>query len=568
MTTLSPGRVIAITAIACVCACTGVIGGTGGGSTQGSVPGGGGAGNGGPASGMSGSGGAAPAAASIGQGVVRRLTRTEYNYTVRDLLGTSLTPADSFPPDVGAAGFDNASGSQTVGDSQLTAFETASSSLVEAAFADPAQRARIVTCNIAAGTTCIRSSLEAFLPRAWRRPVQSTEVDRLMALAAVEAQAGGSPEEQLKLALRGALTSVHFMYRVERDPDPTSPTPHPVSDYELASRLSYFLWSSMPDDALFGVASQGTLHQDAVLGAQIQRMLADPKATAMADVFAAQWLQLTVLDNHQPDPTLFPTVTPQVIQSMESETKLFFTDLLDNGGALHSLLDANYTFVDSALAQHYGLPAPTGTGFVKTSLDGTTRIGGLLGHASILTATSGLQHTSAVKRGAWVLGNILCAPPPPPPASVQQMLQANAQQVTMLTNQLTQRQFLQQHRAAPNCAVCHNSIDPVGLGVENYDPVGRYRTTDKGMPIDASGTMSDGTSFKDARGLSAILANDVRLAKCVAQQVFTFGLGRSPTSGEASYLDSLAAGTSDTLATVVTRLIRSDPFRQRRGGGM
>jgi hypothetical protein len=212
-----------------------------------------------------------------------------------------------------------------------------------------------------------------------------------------------------------------------------------VSDYELASRLSYFLWSSMPDDALFGVASQGTLHQDAVLGAQIQRMLADPRATAMADVFAAQWLQLTVLDNHQPDPTLFPTVTPQVIQSMESETKLFFTDLLDNGGALHSLLDANYTFVDSALAQHYGLPAPTGTGFVKTSLDGTTRIGGLLGHASILTATSGLQHTSAVKRGAWVLGNILCAPPPPPPASVQQMLQANAQQVTMLTNQLTQR---------------------------------------------------------------------------------------------------------------------------------
>jgi hypothetical protein len=148
------------------------------------------------------------------------------------------------------------------------------------------------------------------------------------------------------------------------------------------------------------------------------------------------------------------------------------------------------------------------------------------------------------------------------------MLQANAQQVTMLTSTLTQRQFLQQHRAAPNCAVCHNSIDPVGLGIENYDPVGRYRTTDKGMPIDASGTMSDGTSFNDARGLSAILANDVRLAKCVAQQVFTFGLGRSPTSGEASYLDSLAAGTNDTLATVVTRLIRSDPFRQRRGGGM
>jgi len=389
-----------------------------------------------------------------------------------------------------------------------------------------------------------------------------------MALAAVEAQAGGSPEEQLKLALRGALTSVHFMYRVERDPDPKSSSPHPLSDYELASRLSYFLWSSMPDDALFGLASQGTLHQDAVLAAQIQRMLADPKATAMADVFAAQWLQLTVLDNHQPDATLFPTVTPQVIQSMESETKLFFTDLLNNGGALHSLLDANYTFVDAALAKHYGLPAPTGTGLVKISLDGTTRIGGLLGHASILTATSGLQHTSAVKRGAWVLGNILCAPPPPPPPSVQEMLQANAQQITTLTNELTQRQFLEQHRAAANCAVCHNLIDPVGLGIENYDPVGRYRTTDKGMPIDASGAMSDGTSFKDARGLSAVLASDVRLAKCVAQEVFTFALGRSPTSGEGSYLDGLAAGTNDTLATVVTRLIRSDPFRQRRGGGL
>ena len=553
---MMPTRLLAAISVVCLygIACTGTI--TEGGKSTPDPGGAGGAGTVGAGTGTS----------SVGLGVVRRLSGTEYNNTVRDLLFTTLTPATEFQGDVGEDGFDKASGPQTVGATHLAAYEVASERLVEALFAAPAQLARIVTCDLATGNACIRSTLTTFLPRAWRRPVTTAEVDRLMALAATEAMAGGTPVDQMKLALRGALTSVHFMYLVERDLAPTSLVPRHLNHYEIASRLSYFLWSSMPDDALLGAAaSSDSCRTMPPSPAQVTRMLADPKAAAMTNVFAAQWLQLTRLANHQPDPMLFPGVTAALKQSMEQETKMFFQDVLQKGGGMRSLLGADYTFLDPALAQHYGMTAPAGTAFAKVSVTGTNRIGGLLGHASILMPTSGLKMTSAVKRGEWVLDNILCAAAPPPPPAVAKELMDNAAAIAEAAATQTARQFLAQHRAKPQCAVCHDQIDPPGLALENYDPVGRYRTTDKGMVIDPSGTFN-GMAFKDARELTALLSNDPKFAQCLAKKLFTFALGRSPGVEDTTYVARLASGNDDTLPTVIGRLVASSPFRSRRGG--
>lgn len=509
----------------------------------------------------------APTSQSIGQGLVRHLTRTEYNNTVRALLGTSLTPADGFPGDIGADGFDKASGPQTIVANHLTAFEGAAADLVEAAFADPAQRARLVACELATGIVCIKSSLEAFLPRAWRRPAAPAEVDRLMALAATEAAAGGSAEEQLKLALRGVLTSAHFMYLVELDPDPASPTPHPLNSYELASRLSYFLWSSMPDDELLSVAAQGTLQDGTVLGNQVTRMLTDAKAAAMSEVFAAQWLQLPTLLTHQPKADVFPEVTDALKQSMAQETTLFFKDLLATNASVQSLVAGNHTFVNATLAQHYDFRV-TPTEFSKVSVDGTTRLPGVLGHGGVLMLTSGLTKTSAVKRGAWVLENLLCTPPPAPPPDVMKELVEKKQEIEAAAEHVTQRAFLAQHRAQPKCAVCHNLIDPVGLGFENYDAIGRYRTMDQGMSIDATGSLVDGTAFQTPQQLLEILAKDPALGQCVAKKLFTFALGRTPGVEDAEHLAALSANNDDPLSTVLGRLVTSLPFRNRRAGAL
>jgi len=504
-------------------------------------------------------------AQAIGQGVVRRFTHIEYNNTVRALLGTTLTPADSFPGDVGADGFDNASGPQTVVANHLTAFEGGADKLIEAAFLDPAQRARLVSCDLASGNACVRASLEAFLPRAWRRPVQPAEVDRMMGLAATEAAAGGSAEEQLQLALRGALTSPHFMYRVELDPDPASSVPHPLNSYELASRLSYFLWSSMPDDELFSVAAQGNLQDDAVLGQQVSRLLADSKAVAVSEVFAAQWLQLSKLPIHQPKADVFPTITEALKTSMAEETQLFFQDLLQTGGALRSLVGASYTFLNSALSEHYGL-APSSADFTRVSVDGTNRLGGVLGHGSVLMLTSGLTKTSAVKRGAWVLDNLLCTPPPVPSADLMDEILAKQDALEALDQNLTQRQFLATHRVDPKCAGCHNLIDPIGLAFENYDAVGRYRDMEHGVAIDAAGALPDGTPFQNSRELATLLAANPSLGQCVAKRLFTFALGRAPGAEDEAHIAGLVASNEDAIASVLTKLVSSTPFRNRRGG--
>jgi hypothetical protein len=517
---------------------------------------------------------ATPAGLVVGTTVIHRLSRTEYANTVKDLLGASLTSLDTLPADIGGEGFSKTSVSQASAASTVQAYEAASNEVVEAVFKDPKLKARLVTCDLSTGTPCIRSTLETFLPMAWRRPVEAAEVERLLALADTEAKAGGSAEEQLKLALRAALISAKFLYLIEKDPDPASTAPHKLSGYELANRLSYLIWSSMPDAELTALAAQGKIDDDAALAQQVTRMLADPdKGAAITNVFAAEWVQLHEVPLKRPDPMLFPMVNDALQQSMVQQTTKFFQDLVTNGGAIANLVASDYTFVDAGLAKLYGLKAPQGSGFVKTSLAGTTRIGGLLGQSSILMQFSNQVRSSAVKRGVWLLDNIFCSPIPPPPPSVAEAIMAEEMDPEFLAKvaKQTARERLAEHRAPPQCSVCHDFIDPIGLALENYDAVGQYRTMDVGKVIDASGQLqaSDpSTAFTDAFGMTALLAKDNRVASCMAQRLLTFGLTRTLNDSELNYVAGLTSGNSDSVAGVITKVVTSTPFRARSGAGL
>jgi hypothetical protein len=510
----------------------------------------------------------------VGTTVIHRLSRTEYANTVKDLLGASLASLDSLPADTGGEGFSKTSMSQASAANTIQAYEAASTELVEATFKDQKLKARLVTCDLSTGTTCIRSTLETFLPRAWRRPVEATEVERLLALADTEAKAGGSAEEQLKLSLRAALLSAKFLYLIEKDADPASTAPHKLSGYELANRLSYLLWSSMPDTELTALAAQGKIDDDTALAKQVARMLADPeKGAAITNVFAAEWVQLEKVQQKKPDSTLFPMVTDALKQSMEQQTTMFFQDLVTNGGPISNLVASDYTFVDAGLAKLYGLPAPQGSGFVKTSLTGTTRIGGILGQSSILMQFASQVRSSAVKRGAWLLDNIFCSPIPPPPPDVAAATIAQEMDPDFVAKAAAQtwRERLAEHRAQPKCAVCHDFIDPIGLALENYDAVGQYRTKDVGKTIDASGQLKKddpSTAFTDAFGMAALLATDNRVASCMAQRLLTFGLTRPLNDSEIAHVSGLTSGNGDSIADVITKVVTSTPFRARSGAGL
>jgi hypothetical protein len=412
-----------------------------------------------------------------------------------------------------------------------------------------------LTCDIAQAT-CLRTALEGFTPKAWRRPVTPAEIDRLVTLSQTEK---GTADAKLQLALRGVLTSPNFIFLIEKDPAPTSLAIHRLAGHELASRLSYFLWSSMPDDKLF--AATPNLQDDATLTSELGRMLADPKAKALLDEFAAQWFDLPGLDDHEVEAKLFPTVTPALLGNMQDETKLFFQDLLSNGGAIRSLLVADYTFVNPALATHYKLPAPSGAGFSKVSVANTNRLGGILGHGSVLTDTSAADATRPVKRGEWVLTNVLCTPPPPPPPGVNTTLPPPNADAGLATT----RDRLAAHRSDPICAGCHNSLDPVGLGLENYDAVGAYRTTDNGKPVDPAGKLPNGLEFKNGPELAQRLADDPQMSACVLEKLFTYALGRPPGVEDSWHVGNIAPKNADALRAVLGKLVMSETFRSRRG---
>ncbi len=425
-------------------------------------------------------------------------------------------------------------------------------------------RDRIVICDPSpsvGGEACIKQILTAFTTRAWRRPVSDAEIDALATFVELAENEGDDVNKGLELAVRAALLSPHFIFRAELDPNPSSMTPHPLNDYEIASRLSYFLWSSMPDDALFQAASEGKLANAEEIGNQVDRMLQDPKASAMVDNFAGQWLYLRVLNDVHPDYQKFPEWDETLAVSMREESRLFFLDLLRDDVPVTDLLTAQYTYLNDRLAQHYGLPA-VGTEMKRVDLMDGQR-GGFLKQGALLTVTSYPTRTSPVKRGKWVLTNLLCSEPPPPPAGVEAIKQEETP-----TGSLRDR--LEEHRKNPTCASCHVTMDDIGFGLEHYSGVGAYRDMDDGFAVDSTGELPGGLTFDGAAEMSALLAKDARLVPCIAKKLLVYGLGRGARAEDKPYLDMVVSDAEKdgmTLKALVKRVAMSEPFRMRRGEG-
>lgn len=409
---------------------------------------------------------------------------------------------------------------------------------------------------------CARRIVARLAERAYRRPVTEKELKTLTGLAGQVRANGDSFQEGIRVALEAILLSPHFLFRVERDPAPDKGTPaaHVVSDYELASRLSYFLWASMPDAELLGHAADGTLRSPGVLHAQVRRMLADGKSAALAENFGAQWLNLRVLERHKPDPERFPTVDDELLDAMRKETMMFAGAVLKEDRSILEFLDGRFTFVNGPLARHYGISGVSGEEFQRVALSDDRR-GGLLTQAAILTVSSFPTRTSPVLRGKWVLENLMGAPPPPPPADVPALEEQH------LGTSASMRERLEQHRANPKCAGCHDQMDPIGFGLENYDAVGAWRSHEGKFAIDASGVLPGGRRFQGARELKEILkAQADAFTRNLTEKMLTYALGRGlegydqPTVAEIS---RKVAEREYRFSALVEEIVHSKPFQMR-----
>jgi hypothetical protein len=421
--------------------------------------------------------------------------------------------------------------------------------------------AKVMVCDPAAAG-CVRTILTRFGRKAWRRPLTTVELDRYERVVTLAQMESETAKAGLALALEAMLLSPHFLYRVELDADPTSLSPHPLSDHELAARLSYFLWASTPDDALSRAADDGTLRDPAVLEAQVTRMLADPKAKTLTTQFAGQWLWSNQVEDAAPSASVYPNVTAATKAAMKGETEAFFEHFLKADVSALGLLGADFTFVNDALADHYGLTRPGSATLQRVTLSSKPERGTLLGQAGVLTVTSFPTRTSPVKRGAWVMANLLCQEPPAPPPGVE------ALPIPQVPN-ASLRQRMEQHRSNPTCAGCHSLMDPIGFGMEPFDGVGRARTMDTGgFAIDASGTLPDGRSFNGPAELSRLLKADPRFPHCLAEKLFTYGLGRAPRRDETCQVEAISKdfeGRGHRLSGLVKSIALSRSFTHRRG---
>jgi len=406
--------------------------------------------------------------------------------------------------------------------------------------------------------------LAALMRRAYRRPVTDADLQGPLGLYRT-ARAEGGPagfDAGIEMAVSGVLVSPEFLFRVEQDPAGIAPNMvYRIGDLQLASRLSFFLWSSIPDDELLDVAVAGKLHEPAVLERQVRRMLADSRSSSLVSNFASQWLHLRNLDSITPDMRLFPDFDDNLRQAFRQETELFFESILREDRSALDLLRANYTFVNERLAKHYGMPHIYGSRFRRIDLDEDSGRGGLLRHASILTVTSYATRTSPVLRGKWILDNILGVPPPPPLPDVP------ALKDNTVDGNLTVRRRLGEHRTNAVCASCHNLMDPVGLSLEKFDAIGRRRSDEDGIPIDASGGLPDGSRFADVRGLEqALLGRPELFVGTLTEKLLTYGLGRGVESYDAPAIRTIVrdAGPQDyRVSSVILGIVKSAPFQMR-----
>jgi hypothetical protein len=398
------------------------------------------------------------------------------------------------------------------------------------------------------------------LTRAYRRPAADDEIAGMLRLVA-KVQEHDSFEEAIRFVIEGVLISPSFLFRIERDgPDRAGSRSYEIEDWALASRLSYFLWSTMPDGELFEAARQKRLHQPAVLEAQVWRMLADPKSVALVDNFGEQWLNLRLMDRTKPDAAKFNRVDDELLRAMREETRLFLTAVFRENRSILDFIDGRFTYLNGPLARYYGFAGVDGEAFRRVDLDGEQR-SGIVTHASILITSSYATRTSPVLRGKWVLDNLLGAPPPPPPDGTPPLAEAE------IGTTASMRRRIEQHRANPSCAACHDSMDPIGFGLENYDAAGAWRSKDGSFDIDSTGTLPDGRSFAGAKGLKEVLRADAALfARNFTTKLLTFALGRGVERTDRATVDeivALSAKDDYRFATLVNQIVRSRPFRMR-----
>ena len=432
---------------------------------------------------------------------------------------------------------------------------------------DTPSREKVFVCRPPAGgkddDPCARMILTNLAHRAFRRPVADTDVQPLMAFYKQGKQDAGF-DMGIEKALRAMLVSPDFVFRIERDPAGKAPgTVYRIGDVELASRLSYFLWSSMPDQTLQDLAEKGKLKDPAVLAQQVRRMLDDPRSQSLVDNFISQWLTLRNIALAKPDPDAFPEFDESLRQAFNTETELFTQNIIREDRPVTELLDANYTFLNERLAQHYGINNIYGSQFRKVTLTDPNR-GGLLGQGSILTVTSYPNRTSVVQRGKWILENLLGSPPPPPPPDIPDLKPTSHD-----GHQLTIREAMQQHRANPVCASCHVRMDPLGFAMENYDGVGKWRTKEAGTEIDPSGKMPDGSSFRGPAELkkSLLASHRDEYLTTLTSKLLTYALGRGLEYYDMPAVRSItrqAAKDDYRVSALVTAIVQSTPFQMRR----
>jgi hypothetical protein len=438
-----------------------------------------------------------------------------------------------------------------------------------AAPTDTPSRRKLFVCQPApkssrsAEDACAKRIVSTLAQRAFRRPVTDADLEAPLRFYA-QARAEGGFEAGIEMAARAVLASTEFLFRIERDPKNAAPrTAYRISDVELASRLSFFLWSSVPDDELLNVATKGTLHQPAILERQVRRMLADERADALVTNFAGQWLYLRNLAASSPDARLFTDFDDNLRQAFRRETELFFGSIVGEDRSVLDLLRANYTFVNERLARHYGIPNVYGSRFRRVTLGDDSVRGGILGQGSVLTVTSYANRTSPVLRGKWILENILGTPPPPPPQNVPQLQETDA-----TGRVLSMRERMAQHRASPQCASCHQLMDPAGLSMENFDAIGRWRVrTESGGAVDASGALPDGSKFTGMSGLRAALLRKPELfVGTVTEKLMTYALGRGLESNDAPAVREVtraAKGGDYRFSALVLGIVGSNQFQMR-----
>lgn len=507
----------------------------------------------------------------------RRLSRAEYNNSIRDLIGLDLRPADRFPSDgSGGEGFDNNGDALFTSaihvEKYLDAAEYILNSVLKPSAADIArfspeaiQVARSRLLIAAPGPElppheAARGIVARFAERAFRRPVEASEVERLLTVFDRAQRRGDSFETALKLPLKAVLISPHFLFLVEPEPDKDGV--YELPDYPLASRLSYFLWASMPDDELLRLAAEGKLRDGGFLREQVRRMLRDPRSRGLAESFTGQWLGLGALgETVRPDPHRFSEFDEALADAMRQEPIYFFDTLLREGRGLLELLDADYTFANERLARHYGIGGVRGTAMRRVPLPDKNR-GGVLGMAGVLTVTSFPLRTSPVLRGKWVLEDLLGTrvPPPPPNAGTLPKDDRNAKGLTF-------RKQLELHRSRSECASCHQRMDPLGFGLENFDAIGRFRTEQAGEPIDAVGELPSGEKFNGPRELRAVLLKQkTEFLRNLTRKMLGYALGRQLYRFDQCVIDdALKALEADGYKApiLIERIVLSYPFRHR-----